>query len=100
MGVEEVLVGSITCLKEKLKEAHDLRTTKATDRNEQSSRSHCICRLRVLHNGGVLTWVDLAGSERNQDTIHYSAANHIESADINKALSSLKDCFRALTVEV
>lgn len=100
VGVEESLVDSIEHFKEKLGYAHELRATKATGRNEQSSRSHCICRLRVLHTGGVLTWVDLAGSERNQDTLHYSAADHMESADINKALNSLKDCFRALTVEV
>jgi hypothetical protein len=40
--------------------------------------------------------VDLAGSERNYETVHMSAAQHRESALINKSLMALKDCFRAL----
>ena len=39
--------------------------------------------------------VDLAGSERNYETLKMSAKEHMESADINTALMSLKDCFRA-----
>jgi kinesin family protein 2/24 len=44
---------------------------------------------------GKITLVDLAGSERNYETIQMSAKEHKESADINLALMSLKDCFRA-----
>lgn len=45
---------------------------------------------------GTITLVDLAGSERNYETTKMSAVQHKESADINLALMSLKDCFRAL----
>lgn len=45
--------------------------------------------------GGRITLVDLAGSERNYETTHMTAAQHKESADINLALMSLKNCFRA-----
>ena len=43
---------------------------------------------------GKITLVDLAGSERNYDTTKMTAAQHLESADINFALMALKDCFR------
>lgn len=39
--------------------------------------------------------MDLAGSERNYETHAMTAAEHRESAAINKALFALKDCFRA-----
>ena len=39
----------------------------------------------------MFTLVDLAGSERNYETTHHSRAMHLESADINVALMSLKD---------
>lgn len=44
---------------------------------------------------GKITLVDLAGSERNYETVQMTAVQHKESADINLALMSLKDCFRA-----
>jgi hypothetical protein len=39
--------------------------------------------------------VDLAGSERNYETVKMTAEMHRESADINRSLLALKDCFRA-----
>ena len=44
---------------------------------------------------GKMTLVDLAGSERNYETTKMTAAQHKESADINLALMTLKECFRA-----
>mmetsp|Transcript_48222 Transcript_48222/g.89807 ORF Transcript_48222/g.89807 Transcript_48222/m.89807 type:complete len:555 (-) Transcript_48222:761-2425(-) len=44
---------------------------------------------------GVLRLVDLAGSERNYETTQMTAGQHRDSAEINKALMALKDCFRA-----
>ena len=38
--------------------------------------------------------VDLAGSEQNADTGKMAAKDHKESADINTALMSLKECIR------
>ena len=39
--------------------------------------------------------VDLAGSEQNADTGTMAALDHKESADINTALSALKQCIRS-----
>ena len=66
-----------------------LRSSQATERNPLSSRSHAVCTL-LLANGGSLRLVDLAGSERNYETVKMSAAQHRDSADINKALWALK----------
>jgi hypothetical protein len=107
-----------------LKTAIHLRSTLVTERNSLSSRSHAVCSIEILtpsvakdHSlaaylkeqqfsapgapqatyatAGKITLVDLAGSERNYETLQMSAAQHKESADINLALMSLKDCFRA-----
>jgi hypothetical protein len=42
-----------------------------------------------------LRLVDLAGSERNADTSKMTAKDHRESADINTALMSLKECIKS-----
>lgn len=112
-------------LLEALTTAHKLRSVAATERNAQSSRSHCVCRLRVVADAapetaeadaageggskpgcgtaadggvggdGMLTLVDLAGSERNYETTQHDRQATRESADINLSLQTLKECFRA-----
>ena len=80
--------------------ALQLRQSEVTERNPVSSRSHAVCTLTVQFPSGgegVLRLVDLAGSERNYETLKMTAADHAVSADINSALMSLKDCFRALS---
>lgn len=71
-----------------------LRSTEETERNPISSRSHAVCALRFARSGRTLRLVDLAGSERNHDTAAMSAAQHRTSAEINRALFALKECFR------
>lgn len=77
------------------------RSSKVTERNPVSSRSHAICTLTLLKSDSrnskktSLRLVDLAGSERNYETSNFTAADHRESADINYALMALKNCFRA-----
>jgi kinesin family protein 2/24 len=87
-----------------LKDALQLRRIEVTERNPISSRSHAVCRIQLLSTpvegeepieGGKLTLVDLAGSERNYETTRMSAQQHRESAEINKSLMALKDCFRS-----
>lgn len=82
-----------TDLEAVLARALELRSSQATERNPLSSRSHAVCTIAL--RTGSIRLVDLAGSERNYETIKMSAAAHRESADINKALWALKDCFLA-----
>ena len=73
-----------------------LRSIEVTERNPISSRSHAICRISFQPTGGSITLVDLAGSERNYETMKMKDKKLLrESAEINKALSALKNCFRA-----
>eukprot|EP01038_Epipyxis_sp_PR26KG_P007226 gene7226-9857_t len=111
-------------LLEILKGAVKLRKSQVTERNPISSRSHAVCSIEinirdkildnplvaVLGNGvnvkndseiwGQITLVDLAGSERNYETTRMTASEHKESAEINFALMSLKNCFRALHAQL
>lgn len=80
-------------LKEVLEQGLSLRSIEVTERNPISSRSHAICKIST-NGGGCITLVDLAGSERNYETIKMTPTMHRESAEINKALGALKDCFR------
>ncbi|RHY34736.1 hypothetical protein DYB32_000708 [Aphanomyces invadans] len=91
-----------------------LRTTHATEMNDQSSRSHSICQLNIREKGslklhgrdgpvgeleliagvGKLSLIDLAGSERGADTKSHNRQRRMESSEINKSLLALKECFR------
>eukprot|EP01033_Poteriospumella_lacustris_P007234 gene7234-5207_t len=86
------------------RQAMALRLSEVTERNPISSRSHAVCVIEVVVPTsptsataavGRMTLVDLAGSERNYETQRMSGAMHKESAEINLALMSLKNCFRA-----
>ncbi|VUC28483.1 unnamed protein product [Clonostachys rosea] len=79
-----------------------LRRTEATDKNDASSRSHAICRIRIQQKpdapdddaDGMLYLVDLAGSEAARDTANHDAQRMRETREINASLSVLKDCIR------
>jgi kinesin family member 2/24 len=80
--------------------ALELRSIEQTERNAISSRSHAVLKLSISvpssgNVGSNFRIVDLAGSERNYETVKMTPAMHRESADINKSLFALKDCFRA-----
>lgn len=76
------------------------RRTEATHKNDSSSRSHAICRIRIQNPGmpaaedGVLYLIDLAGSEAARDTAAHDAQRMKETREINASLSVLKDCIR------
>ena len=128
-GAKRVRATSPEALLAAFNAAHKLRSTSATTKNAQSSRSHALCRLQFIFEedeavattaaggaargavakgkvpapkkrGGVLTLVDLAGSERNEDTSKHTKEEAREAAEINTSLMTLKECFRAVTEKV
>ncbi|KFY14062.1 hypothetical protein V492_02874 [Pseudogymnoascus sp. VKM F-4246] len=76
------------------------RKTATTVKNDSSSRSHAVCRIRVVNKDvadapdGLLFLVDLAGSEVDRDVKDHSKDRMKETRDINMSLSTLKDCIR------
>ncbi|OQS06292.1 kinesin [Thraustotheca clavata] len=101
VDLDEVKIHSEAELLQTMQRGNALRTTHATEMNDQSSRSHSICQLNIreattmkLH--GKLSLIDLAGSERGADTKSHNRQRRMESAEINKSLLALKECFRAL----
>ncbi|EFY99447.2 kinesin motor domain protein [Metarhizium robertsii] len=80
--------------------ATKFRLTEATKRNDTSSRSHAVCRIRIeIHDipgaeDGILYLVDLAGSEAARDRETHEPQRMKEAKEINVSLSVLKDCIR------
>ncbi|CZR67073.1 related to kinesin-related protein KLPA [Phialocephala subalpina] len=76
------------------------RKTAPTSKNDRSSRSHAVCRIRIANKDvidapdGQLFLVDLAGSEVDRDIKEHSRDRMMETRDINVSLSTLKDCIR------
>lgn len=82
-----------------LRAANRLRRAAPTSKNDGSSRSHAICRVRVEDPlspdaAGFLYLVDLAGSEVARDIAAHTADRMRETREINTSLSVLKDCIR------
>lgn len=82
-----------------IESAAPFRRTEATRKNDTSSRSHGICRLRIIDystgSEGYLYLIDLAGSEAARDIATHGADRMRETREINISLSTLKDCIRA-----
>jgi kinesin family member 2/24 len=76
------------------------RKTAPTIKNDSSSRSHAVCRIRITNKDvidapdGLFFLVDLAGSEVDRDIKEHSRDRMMETRDINVSLSTLKDCIR------
>jgi kinesin family protein 2/24 len=104
VGIKEHLVESTAELLALIDKATSFRQTAGTEKNDVSSRSHSICRIRVENltppppslEDGVLYLVDLAGSEAARDIFNHSPARMKETREINKSLSVLKDCIRGI----
>ncbi|KAI1779191.1 P-loop containing nucleoside triphosphate hydrolase protein [Hypoxylon cercidicola] len=100
-GIEEHLLiqGEREAAEKLIERATSFRRTASTLKNDTSSRSHSICRLRIQGNGhgtgdGFLYLVDLAGSEAARDVATHGAERMRETREINISLSVLKDCIR------
>jgi hypothetical protein len=100
-GIVEKQIFSTEEFLQNIRDAATLRQSATTLRNDSSSRSHAVCRVRVNNplfpssEDGLLMLVDLAGSERAADTKEHSAERLAETKEINTSLMALKDCVRA-----
>ncbi|ORY41608.1 P-loop containing nucleoside triphosphate hydrolase protein [Rhizoclosmatium globosum] len=102
MGVQELVATSKQEVLDCFHKGFDMRSTKSTLKNHQSSRSHFVCTIRIVgtardSNEKVdfqIKLVDLAGSEAGSDKKEHDAETIKESIAINKSLMSLKECIR------
>ncbi len=99
VNVTKMDVNSVDLALEVLTKASTMRTTKATDLNGFSSRSHCLVTMYVENlvagTCGKLNLVDLAGSE-NVSRSGATGDTLRETQYINKSLSALGDVIHAL----
>jgi kinesin family protein 2/24 len=97
-GANQHLVQDRDAMMDLIERAASFRRTSATLKNHASSRSHCICRIRIYNpstdSDGLLYLIDLAGSEAARDVAVHGAERMRETREINTSLSVLKDCIR------
>ena len=82
-----------------LSKGMQLRAQGTTGANAESSRSHAILTMSLVHYNKLyskMSFIDLAGSERGADTMHTDKQTKMDGAEINKSLLALKECIRAL----
>lgn len=101
-GAHETQIHSTSELLALIESATSFRQTATTEKNDGSSRSHAICRIRIENpapealEDGLLYLVDLAGSETARDVAQHASDRMEETREINKSLSTLKDCIRGM----
>ncbi|KAL0940302.1 kinesin motor domain containing protein [Colletotrichum truncatum] len=99
-GAMEFEVTEAGTLLDLIEKAATYRRTASTEKNDASSRSHAICRIRIENptmpaaEDGLLYLIDLAGSEAARDRANHTADRMKEAREINTSLSVLKDCIR------
>ncbi|KAG9236671.1 diatom spindle kinesin 1 [Amylocarpus encephaloides] len=100
VGALEPQVKSAEELLDLIDRSMKFRKTAPTLKNDSSSRTHAVCRIRIVNKDvsetadGLLFLVDLAGSEAAADIKHHAQDRMKETKEINKSLSILKDCIR------
>ena len=98
-GARKLKCQSPAELRDGIEAAFAWRSSECTERNEASSRSHCILELHLIRGveeGGLLRIVDLAGSERNFETQMHSRSMAERGGLINYSLLMLKECARVM----
>ncbi|KAJ5706786.1 hypothetical protein N7488_006587 [Penicillium malachiteum] len=102
VGIQEHHVQNTDDLLVLVESANKFRQTASTEKNDGSSRSHAICRIRIENpapeavEDGILYLIDLAGSEMAQDIFNHATDRVKETREINISLSILKDCIRGM----
>ncbi|KAJ6014405.1 P-loop containing nucleoside triphosphate hydrolase protein [Penicillium herquei] len=102
VDIQEHQVQSTDDLLSLVESANKFRQTASTEKNDGSSRSHAICRIRIENpvpeavEDGILYLIDLAGSEMARDIFNHAADRMKETREINISLSVLKDCIRGM----
>ena len=107
-GLSEYRVTSASDVLLLLQHGSRNRAVRATQYNEQSSRSHAILQMTVetsimKKNGGrvvrvaKLNCVDLAGSEKWNTRVNMKKKHEKELKEINTSLSALGNCIQRLT---
>lgn len=94
IGAIEIQTQSAEDCVRAIRDALARRATAGHARNDESSRSHCVCIIDLPGCGGSLVLVDCAGTERRQDSDQHSSERIRESAEINASLHALKECIR------
>ncbi|MCJ1358637.1 MAG: hypothetical protein MMC33_008637 [Icmadophila ericetorum] len=104
VGIVEHKPGSADELLKLIDKGMSFRTSAATLKNDSSSRSHAVCRIRIVNKDdaevpdGLLFLVDLAGSEAAADSKDHTAERMKETRETNISLSVLKDCIRGRAI--
>eukprot|EP01135_Chromosphaera_perkinsii_P000705 Nk52_evm17s150 gene=Nk52_evmTU17s150 len=102
-NVLELRVDSPRHFNQLVQSAFANRSTKATFKNDASSRTHAVCDIRIEQTvGGALSEaedghllvIDLAGSENTADAQFHDRALLKETRLINESLMCLKECIR------
>ncbi|KAI8621369.1 P-loop containing nucleoside triphosphate hydrolase protein [Chytriomyces sp. MP71] len=99
-GVTEQQVTNSQQLMDLISKGAAYRKTVGTAKNDTSSRSHAVCRIRIKDlrhpdaDEGILYLLDLAGSESASDSRQHDKERMAESVEINKSLTTLKECIR------
>lgn len=98
VGAKEHQVHGKQDMADLIERAASFRRTAPTLKNDASSRSHAICRIRIKNRAadsdGLLYLIDLAGSESDVDVKDHGRDRMREARQINISLSVLKDCIR------
>jgi len=100
VGLQEVEVDTKEQFMELCKRAADTRSTSTTLKNDESSRSHAIVRVRIENTevksaeDGQLLVIDLAGAENAADSQFHDKSRIKETKAINSSLMTLKECIK------
>lgn len=105
-GLTENILKNSNHMHDLIAKGSALRKTVATMKNSVSSRSHAICRIRIVNQllseaeDGILYLIDLAGSESSADSAKHDKERMLQTKEINKSLQVLKECIRCRALAV